>query len=129
MSTVKLKYITESAEEHACLQEALSYFLNYLNFDMNNGDNNVLFVEPSKTTTVRTLEGKFMNLRETKGISIYPEKEKAIRGICKESQQDEIKYPIFWFDASKEGLSIGLQPRENKKYLFDVYYEKPAFAK
>ena len=125
MSEVRFKYLAGNSEEVKELEEALIYFARYLRFNTNK-DNQILFVE-STSHMIKTLENKFMDLNKTKGISIYPEKDNQIRGIYKE-YQDWMKtsaYPIFHFNSSKEGLSIGIQPTEDKKYLFEVYYEKP----
>lgn len=126
MSEIKFSYISNSSEECKNLEEAFSWFSHYFRLDTSKA-NQTIFVQ-STPAMIRNLESKFVNLNKTQGIMIYPEKENSILRICREDSDRTVEHPIFWFDSSKTGLSIGLKPKDDK-YLFEVYYENPDFKK
>jgi hypothetical protein len=125
MSKIKLKYIADSSEGCKQLEEAVSYFSDYFRFDMLT-ENETIIVE-STLSTIKNLEGQFVHTN-SQGVKFYPEKESKIIRICKEDTRVK-SYNLFHFGSSKEGLSIGIEPNSEKKYLFEVYYQNPNFKK
>lgn len=114
---VKLSITASTEEEFKELRDAYSELSKYFVFKTRPKET-ALNIK-STSNTVRTLDDKFQQL-QGKGVEIRPSKDNILSVLNNGSNYD---IPSYWFDSGPMGLVIGLKKEEEKKYLFEIYYQ------